>query len=85
MGDDYLWRISGAIRSRRLVWIFYAVMANSSFLLADLEATVYTCLLGFWKAMNVKRDGEPMGVDYALLLDSKSKQNALLCFSFYGF
>ncbi|CAN6891167.1 unnamed protein product [Brassica oleracea] len=72
MGDDYLWRISGAIRSCRLVWIFYAGMANSSFLLADFEATFQICLLRFWKAMNEKRDGERMGVDM-LLLDSKSK------------
>ncbi|KAF2559472.1 hypothetical protein F2Q68_00016995 [Brassica cretica] len=80
MGDDYLWRISGAIRSCRLVWIFYAStipnsvlrsrMANSSFLLADFEATFQICLLRFWKAMNEKRDGERMGVDM-LLLDSK--------------
>ncbi|KAF3611044.1 hypothetical protein DY000_02049480 [Brassica cretica] len=45
-------------------------MANSSFLLADFEATFQICLLRFWKAMNEKRDGERMGVDM-LLLDSK--------------
>ncbi|KAG2271181.1 hypothetical protein Bca52824_065736 [Brassica carinata] len=50
----------------------YGRMANSSFLLADFEATFQICLLRFWKAMNEKRDGERMGVDM-LLLDSKSK------------